>query len=232
MKLILSRHGNTFERGDEVLWVGRRTDLPLTAEGSRQAQHLGNVLRQSGVLLGGLYCGPLQRTRQYAEIIAQRNGGMPVLIVDPRLTEIDYGAWEGLSGQEIIAQFGREELEAWERSSVWPKAPGWRPSEATLAHGVTTFMEHLARTQGEDSTVLAVTSNGVLRYFLRLADKIRTEGRGGKVSTGNICILEALHGNCWVHAWNIAPDPDCLSDLMSEAPRCVLQVSDETGHDK
>ncbi|MEI8703465.1 histidine phosphatase family protein [Mesorhizobium sp. ISC15] len=218
MKLILSRHGNTFERGEKVLWVGRRNDLPLTAEGSRQAQHLGNALRQSGILLGGLYCGPLQRTRQYAEIIAQRIGGTPVLIVDPRLAEIDYGAWEGLSSQEIIAQFGREELEAWERSSAWPGSPGWSPSEATLAHGVRTFVEQLARTQGEDSAVLAVTSNGVLRCFMRLAEyplKVKMGRQSGKVATGHICILDARHGNCRVNAWNIAPDPECLSELLS-----------------
>ncbi|ESX84755.1 histidine phosphatase family protein [Mesorhizobium sp. LNJC405B00] len=221
MKLILSRHGNTFEPGDKVVWVGRRTDLPLTAQGRRQALHLGNALRQSGVMLGGLYCGPLQRTRQYAEIIAQRIGGTPLPIVDSRLAEIDYGAWEGLSSQEIIAQFGREELEAWECSSTWPASLDWSPSEATFAHGVTAFVKHLARMEGEVSAVLAVTSNGVLRYFLRLASntlKAKMEARGGKVATGHVCILEVRNGNCWVRAWNIAPDRDSVSDLCSEAP--------------
>ncbi|MER9559175.1 histidine phosphatase family protein [Mesorhizobium sp. M0323] len=214
MKLILSRHGNTFDPGDKVVWVGRRTDLPLTGEGGRQAQRLGNTLCQSDIRLGGLYCGPLRRTRQHAEIVAECIGGTPLPIVDSRLAEIDYGAWEGLSSQEIIAQFGREELETWERYSAWPRSPGWSPSEATLAHGVTTFVEHLARTQGEDSAALAVTSNGVLRYFLRLADdtlKVKMGGRSGKVATGNICILEVRKGNCQVHAWNIAPDQGCLS---------------------
>ncbi|MER9275101.1 histidine phosphatase family protein [Mesorhizobium sp. M0643] len=223
MKLILSRHGNTFERGDKVVWIGRRTDLPLTAQGSAQAQHLGKVLRRSGISLDGLYCGPLRRTRQHAEIIAEGIGGTPPLTADSRLAEIDYGAWEGLSSQEIIAQFGTEELDAWERSSVWPGSPGWSPSEATMAHGVTTFIEHLTRTQGEDSTVLAVTSNGVLRYFMRLTDhilKVKMGELSGKVATGNICIFEARHGNCRVLAWNIAPDPECLSEQLSEAP-CV-----------
>ncbi|RWD39503.1 MAG: histidine phosphatase family protein [Mesorhizobium sp.] len=220
MKLILSRHGNTFGPGDKVAWVGRRTDLALTAEGCRQAQHLGNELCQSGAMLGGLYCGPLRRTRQYAEIIVERIGGAPVPIVDSRLAEIDYGAWEGLSSQEIITQFGREELEAWERSGAWPESPGWSPSESTLAHSVTTFLEYLALMEGDDSAVLAVTSNGVLRYFLRLADnalKVKMEGGGGKVATGHICILEVRDGNCRVHDWNVAPDRNCLSGLSSEA---------------
>ncbi|WP_164760045.1 histidine phosphatase family protein [Mesorhizobium sp. M5C.F.Ca.IN.020.29.1.1] len=210
MKLILSRHGNTFEPGDKIVWVGRRTDLPLTREGRRQAQHLGNTLCQSGVRPGGLYCGPLRRTREYAQIIAERIGGASLPIVDPSLAEIDYGVWEGFSSQEIIDQFGGEELDAWERSGAWPESPGWSPSEAALAHGVTTFVGQLARTQGEDSAVLAVTSNGVLRYFLRLAGSTLN----GKVATGHICILDVLQGNCRIDAWNIAPDPDHLSELL------------------
>ncbi|CAN7743721.1 histidine phosphatase family protein [Mesorhizobium sp. LjNodule214] len=209
MKLILGRHGNTFERNEEVLWVGRRTDLPLTAEGSRQAEHLGAVLCQSGILLSGLYCGPLQRTRQHAAMVAQRIGCAPGLIVDSRLAEIDYGAWEGMSSQEIVAQFGREELEAWERSSTWPRSPGWSPSEAALTDGVKTFVRQLSQTQGEDSVVLAVTSNGVLSCFSRLA-KGHMGRRGGKVATGHICILDARRDNWLVHAWNVAPDPACL----------------------
>ncbi|RUV77479.1 histidine phosphatase family protein [Mesorhizobium sp. M5C.F.Cr.IN.023.01.1.1] len=214
MKLILSRHGNTFEAGDKVVWVGRRTDLPLTAEGRRQALHLGNALCEAGVVLGGLYCGPLRRTHQYANLIAARIGHKPLPIVDSRLAEIDYGAWEGLSSQEIIAKFGRAELEAWEGCSTWPASSNWSPSEATLAFGIRTLVEHLARIHEEDSAVLAVTSNGVLRYFLRLADNpvnTNTEAQGGKVATGHICILEVRNERCRVHAWNIAPDRDCLS---------------------
>ncbi|RWM24718.1 histidine phosphatase family protein [Mesorhizobium sp.] len=213
MKLILSRHGNTFDPGDKVVWVGRRSDPPLTEEGRRQARKLGNALFLSGVMLGGIYCGPLRRTRQYAEIIAERIGGAPLPIVDASLAEIDYGAWEGFSSHEIIGQFGGEELEAWERSGAWPESPGWSPPEATLANGVMTFVGQLARTQGEDSAVLAVTSNGVLRYFLRLAGNTLN----GKVATGHICVLEVLQGKCRVNAWNIAPDPGHVSELLRKA---------------
>ncbi len=31
MLLLLARHGNTFNKGDKVVWVGAQTDLPLTA---------------------------------------------------------------------------------------------------------------------------------------------------------------------------------------------------------
>jgi probable phosphoglycerate mutase len=36
-RLILIRHGNTFEAGQKAVWVGARSDLPLTMAGEAQA---------------------------------------------------------------------------------------------------------------------------------------------------------------------------------------------------
>ena len=37
-KLIVVRHGNTFNKGDTILRVGSKTDLPLTATGVQQGR--------------------------------------------------------------------------------------------------------------------------------------------------------------------------------------------------
>ena len=37
-RLIIARHGNTFDAGDIPTRVGRRTDLPLVASGEAQAK--------------------------------------------------------------------------------------------------------------------------------------------------------------------------------------------------
>ena len=37
IRLILVRHGNTFEAGQKCVKVGSKTDMPLTAQGLRQA---------------------------------------------------------------------------------------------------------------------------------------------------------------------------------------------------
>ena len=47
MLLLLARHGNTFNKGDKIVWVGARTDLPLTAKGREQALALGQALAPS-----------------------------------------------------------------------------------------------------------------------------------------------------------------------------------------
>lgn len=208
MRLILARHGNTFSPKDKVVWVGQETDLPLAEAGHQQAKRLGEALRDAKIVLSRIYCGPLQRTLRYAEIVGQE---MPVSaepIVDQRLVEIDYGTWEGLSSAEIIERFGLEDIAAWEQHSIWPTSPAWRPSEASLLRRIEEFTQYLIRAHGEDDTVLAISSNGVLRFFLRLiAGAFEQHVRAGrvKVATGNVCIIDIRHGRLHLDAWNVAP---------------------------
>ena len=46
LKLFVARHSNTFDKGDEVLRVGKRTDLPLSSSGRLQAKQLGTFLKR------------------------------------------------------------------------------------------------------------------------------------------------------------------------------------------
>ncbi|MGA9265082.1 MAG: histidine phosphatase family protein, partial [Rhodomicrobium sp.] len=68
MLLLLARHGNTFEPSDKVVWVGARTDLPLTAKGREQAAALGEGLQPMKSVIKRIVSGPLQRTREHAGI--------------------------------------------------------------------------------------------------------------------------------------------------------------------
>jgi hypothetical protein len=36
--LILARHGNTFDDGQQTVWVGAQIDLPLASKGREQAK--------------------------------------------------------------------------------------------------------------------------------------------------------------------------------------------------
>jgi len=208
MKLVLSRHGNTFVPGEKAVWVGCRSDLPLVEEGRRQGERLGASLFEAGVTLAAIYCGPLLRTRAYAEVVARELGNTLRPMVDDGLTEIDYGDWEGLSNREIEERFGGAALKAWENKSVWPASAGWNPPEAELARRIEAFARDLAPRHAETDTALAITSNGVLRYFLRLdpaAFEAQLRDRGIKVATGHVCIMEAHEGMYRVVLWNAEP---------------------------
>ena len=209
MKLVLSRHGNTFPPGEKAVWIGCRSDLPLVEEGRRQAMRLGAELREAGIVPAAIYCGPLSRTSEYAEIVAAQLDYSVTPIVDAALTEIDYGDWEGLSSEEIRQRFGASMLDDWENDSTWPASTGWQPGEAELARKLESFVSRLACAHAEADTVLAITSNGVLRHFLRLdrdAFVARAQARATKVATGKIGIIEVDESFRRVAVWNEAPE--------------------------
>lgn len=91
----LIRHGEP-EGGRRYRGV---TDDPLSEEGWRQMD----------AAVGGtcpwqrIFTSPLRRCRDYSRALAQRHA-IPV-IEDPRLQELGYGAWEGLTPEEIRRQY-------------------------------------------------------------------------------------------------------------------------------
>ena len=99
MELILVRHGAT-------AWTAERryqgqTDIPLSAEGEAQAgalhSLLGPLVRPDTVVLSS----DLSRARRTAELALPNV--QPIL--DPRLREIRFGAFEGLTLDENRARF-------------------------------------------------------------------------------------------------------------------------------
>lgn len=93
--LTLLRHGETdWSRDGRFQGLA---DVPLTAEGRRQAERAAGRLRDSGVVR--VFSSDLARARVTAGIVADRLG-VPVEL-DPRLREVDVGSWEGLTRAEV-----------------------------------------------------------------------------------------------------------------------------------
>lgn len=102
MRLIFIRHGQT-------LWNTQhraqgRTDIPLDETGRRQAERLADAL--SHRRLDHIYASPLSRAVETARPIAEKTGA--ALATDELLTEIAFGAWEGLSFDEIDRRYPHE----------------------------------------------------------------------------------------------------------------------------
>ena len=251
MLLLLARHGNTFNKGDKVVWVGARTDLPLTAKGREQAQALGQALMPFAPQIKRVISGPLLRTREHAAIICeglkppsprpspqgerekelrpfpqveglsgrpfsprgegQDEGGLdPTLnaIIDERLREIDYGLWEAKSSEEIQAMGGGDELDVWNKTGEWPHSPGWTPPAETIAANAAELAGECATTLGEGDAALLVTSNGILKFFLKLVpgafEDMAAQG-ALKVATGHACALRHSARGWEVVFWDREP---------------------------
>jgi len=210
MRLLLARHGNTFGLGDKVVWVGASTDLPLTAKGKEQAAALRVGLEPVKARMKRIVAGPLRRTREHAAIVADLIGFEPPIEIDERLRELDYGLWEGKTSEEIQALGGESELRAWNERGVWPSSPGWSPSERAIAENVARLADELAASLDNEDTALLVTSNGILKFFLKLVpgafDEMAANG-ALKVATGHCCALTLDRGLWRVAFWNRQP-PD------------------------
>lgn len=94
--IYIARHGET-----EWSISGQHTgltDLPLTERGENIARSLG--VRLQGLEFAQMLTSPLRRARRTCELA----GFSAVAQVDPDLVEWDYGDYEGLRKEEILAR--------------------------------------------------------------------------------------------------------------------------------
>ncbi len=114
LNLLITRHGTA--AADNVV-LGGQLDIPLTEKGRQEAEALAS--RLAGIRVDRIIASPLARALETAQIVAR---GRPIE-VEERLREMDYGAWEGLTGAEIEKR--DPELRArWERDPANTRSPG------------------------------------------------------------------------------------------------------------
>ncbi|RMG02873.1 MAG: histidine phosphatase family protein, partial [Planctomycetota bacterium] len=100
--MLLIRHGATANnRAVPPRLQGRRTDPELSPEGRDQATRTARFLEN--LPISHVFSSPLLRARQTAEHIAGAHG-LPVEVL-PAITEVDVGIWEGMSWEQVEAQY-------------------------------------------------------------------------------------------------------------------------------
>ncbi|QGP93470.1 Phosphoserine phosphatase 1 [Neomoorella glycerini] len=156
-RVYLVRHGET-EWNNSGRYQGH-SDVALSSKGRLQAELLRERFRH--ISLDGVYSSDLSRARETAATIAAPHG-LEVNTVTG-LREINFGAWEGLTYQEIIAGFPRE----WEE---WRQDPGNR-----IVPGGESFQQVKARVweafngivqQEKGCSILLVAHGGSLRTLI------------------------------------------------------------------
>ena len=202
--LVLVRHGNTFGPEDKVVWAGARTDLPLVEAGYTQANTLGRYFGETYYVPDVILTGPLLRTRQHTDILAKHIGIADEVEIHQALCEIDYGTWEGLSTEEIHAIGGEAELDTWNTKGKWPKSPGWTPPAERIQNDIADLLAHLMESLDGHGHIMAVTSNGILRFLARQCVNPPPLDQQ-KVRTGHYCQL-SYDGQLRQISWNRSPD--------------------------
>jgi alpha-ribazole phosphatase len=159
-RLLLVRHGLT-DWNSAQRFQGQ-CDIPLNAEGLRQAAALGERLACEP--LQAIYASDLQRAQATAAAIATHH--TCPLVVEARLREISFGDWEGLTYTEIgICDPAR--LAAWE-ANILENAPPGGETLNQLAGRVQAVLDELLLAH-EGETLLLVAHGGPLQVLLCLA---------------------------------------------------------------
>ncbi len=155
LHLTLIRHGPT-EWHETGRFQGN-TDLPLSPRGESYARAIARALNGDGVRK--VYASDLRRARETARAVADAYG-VP-LVEDRRLREFDFGRWEGLTWDEILAR--DPELARRPRSAARHYRPAGGESFEQVRQRVRAFLDDVIA-KGE-SPVAVVTHAGALHAF-------------------------------------------------------------------
>ncbi|NLN07202.1 MAG: histidine phosphatase family protein [Firmicutes bacterium] len=163
--IYLLRHAETLLERSEKIFLGGRSNPPLSPAGIRQAKALASAL--SGRELEAIYCSDLRRSRQTAAIIAQKHGLKPRVCT--ALREIGLGEWEGLAFTEVQNRYPREFRERGEKIVTY-RPPGGE-SFADLAQRVLpAFQRIVAETRGNIAIVGHAGVNRVIICHVQQLD--------------------------------------------------------------
>jgi probable phosphoglycerate mutase len=187
-ELWLVRHGAT-EWSISRQHTGR-TDLELLPEGVHEAKLLGEALR--GRRFGAVFSSPLRRARDTAAL-----AGFPEPHIDEDLLEWDYGDYEGLTGDQILAD--RPDWDLWIDG-----CPGGESPDQVFAR-CERFLATASRFPG---AVLVFGHGHLSRALAGCFLKLERVSALGKIEAASLCVLGWEKDLAAVKRWNL----DCHLD--------------------
>jgi alpha-ribazole phosphatase len=189
MDLVLIRHPAV---GIDAGICYGRTDVPLLADVAESARVLKARLQTLKVpdLDGAWYTSPLSRCRLLAESLG-------AIRMDPRLQELDFGAWEGQRWDGL----DRAMLDAWAADLEHAREHGGE-SVAQFAGRVAGWADSVFKADSEDP-VHVVTHAGVMRVLTgHLLGLKRANVIQWPLDFGTVVWLKRVRGEWLLVRWN------------------------------
>lgn len=196
LRLYLVRHGQT--AWNATGRIQGHSDVPLDEVGQRQAQQvaqwLGTRLRKPIAI----YTSDLMRASQTAQAIAHQVGAplQPVM----ELRERFWGAWEGLTTEEIQARYPEHHF-----TYLYDPLNGTPPEAEPMSDFWTRVRNfyHQLRAEHTEGELVVVGHGGSLRIMLceTLVGDVHTYRRI-RLDNTSISIVEHTHERSWVALLN------------------------------
>ena len=164
LKLILIRHGES-DGNAQRKFCGFQ-DVDLTEKGIWQAKRLARRLEGASVDI--VYCSDLKRARHTAEIIFGDRG--KDIVTNPKFREINFGAWEGYTFEEVKAKFGYgDKFNSWLENIKEEVNIPQGESLINLNDRVMSELNNVLKKQekiDKDKTIALVCHGGTIRVIL------------------------------------------------------------------
>ena len=158
-RFYLVRHAQTAWNSDNR--IQGHSDLPLSPAGEEQAKRLGALFATRH--LTGIFTSHLQRSQQTAQHIAAGNGHGVRPVITQELAEMHLGAWEGLTPEEVDAQFAGA-YQQWRLRPSTVQIPGAELLGA-FRQRVSQALEQIVSSAG-DGEYVVVSHGGVIAALL------------------------------------------------------------------
>lgn len=197
-KVIFVRHGETL--WNHIKRYQGHSDIALNATGVQQAELVARRLASENI--SAVYSSDLERAIQTGAIIGKKHSLRPISL--PALREINFGLWEGLTYEEVMA--------------VWPEVL----SAIYTKPGVTMIPE------GESFYNLQQRASSGLRRCIRNhpGETIVVVSHGG---TMRVLLCEAL-GLGIENMWSLRQDHVAINIVEYFAENSVVSLVNDTCH--
>jgi broad specificity phosphatase PhoE len=156
-EFIFVRHGLT-EWNASHRFQGQ-TDVPLNDRGRMQARAVARALRSESI--DAVYSSDLSRALETARMVAKPH--KIDVVTEARLREFDFGTWEGLTWDEIVAT--RPHLRDQQTTAARRYTPEGGESFEAVRERVASFFDEL-ETRGAQGRIAIVTHAGPLHAAL------------------------------------------------------------------
>lgn len=197
-KLLIIRHGNTFDPDEEPRRVGVKTDIPLVQSGLDQAAALKTFLARDALKPDAVFASALQRAQQTAKGLTDR-----AINTDTRFNEIDHGPDENKTETEIAERIGLKALEDWNDYNVVPD--GWHVDPRAIQQNWIDFAAECLKDRPGKITAI-VSSGGIIRFApILLPEGVLPDPNTPKVKTGSASLFHHDGGEWRCMFWNKRP---------------------------
>jgi len=224
--VILVRHGRTTANATGVL-AGRTAGVLLDETGRDQAAATGE--RLAVVPLVGVVSSPLERCRETAQRIIDRQPGSVVTPVEDDLSECDYGDWQGRTLTELSAEKLWSVVQTQPSAVTFPNGEAMATMQARSVAAIRRLDAAFEAEHGPNAVWVAVSHGDIIKSILADALGMHLDlFQRLNVGPASVSIVHYGGSRPTVYATNT--DAGDLSWLRASAPAADAAVGGGAGH--